>query len=317
MGDIILESSMEDSYIYKTFNASNSLLEKLIKYIKTSTALDSSYFEEQYMQIKKSSVSPLSKKVIEAFDNGQIELLYSREEKIGISIPFIVRKKPDGKIVSTIFISSFSTINSDNDLTIPVKQLYALMETAYVALQMQMYPMKIQRNIGLMKICSSIYTQMMIRILNKEFAITSDKTLYEKVQYAFTRFFLGKVWEYPNEELVKGYAKQELKVLNGMDLDMLETEYTDSDIKDFNELLRFVSSLSPRMKELNGRYFIEYYIKTYHGASILSIDYLPYVFFVIINTILSSFLISQTALNDIVKNTRDINKFYPELSKTI
>ena len=37
----------------------DSLIEKLVKYIKTGVLLDTSYFEEQYMQIKKSSISPL------------------------------------------------------------------------------------------------------------------------------------------------------------------------------------------------------------------------------------------------------------------
>ncbi len=64
MNDLFLESSMEDSFIYKSFNSSNSLIEKLVKYIKTGVKLDSSYFEEQYFQIKKVAISPLSSKVV-------------------------------------------------------------------------------------------------------------------------------------------------------------------------------------------------------------------------------------------------------------
>ena len=44
MHDLFLqESSMEDSFIYKSFNASNSLIEKIVKYIKTAVLLDTSY----------------------------------------------------------------------------------------------------------------------------------------------------------------------------------------------------------------------------------------------------------------------------------
>lgn len=313
----ITESTMEDSFIYKSFNASNGLIEKIVKYIKTGVALDSSYIDEQYSQMKKTSLSPLTQKVVESYDKGEIELLFSRETKIGTSIPFIVRKVSNGKIVATIFIATFGNIDKNDNLNIPVKQLYALMESAYVALQMQVNPMKIQRNIGIMKVCLSIYNQMLLRILNKEYALSLDKVLYDKVTYCINRFFLERIWEYPNKDLIDSYSTSELKFIENLDLDLLKTGYLDSNIKDINDLLLFIKTLSPRMNELNTRYFIERFVNTFHGSSIMSLDYLPYVFFVIINIILGSFLISQTALNDIVKNTRGVNKFYVELSKTI
>ena len=74
------ESSIEDSFIYKSFNASNGLIEKIVKYIKTSVKLDKTYFEEQYFQMKKTNITPLAPKVIEALDNGSIEILYSKDE---------------------------------------------------------------------------------------------------------------------------------------------------------------------------------------------------------------------------------------------
>lgn len=318
MNDLMMnESTIEDSFIYKSFNASNGLIEKIVKYIKTGVALDSTYIDEQYSQMKKISLSPLTQKVVESYDKGEIELLFSRETKIGTSIPFIVRKSSNGKIVATIFIATFANIDKNDNLNIPVKQLYALMESAYVALQMQINPMKVQRNIGIMKVCLSVYNQMFLRILNKEYALSLDKVLYDKVSYCINRFFLERIWEYPNKDLIESYSSVELKFIESLDLDLLKTGYTDSDIKDINDLLMFIKTLSPRMNDLNTRYFIERFVNTFHGSSIMSLDYLPYVFFVIINVILGSFLISQTALNDIVKNTKGVNKFYIELSKTI
>ena len=312
------ESTIEDSFIYKTFNASNGLIDKIVKYIRTSAPLDSTYIEEQYMQIKKSMISPLSNHVLEAFDAKEIELLYSREVKIGNSIPYIVRKNANGRIVVTIFIASFAVIDvNSNSLNIPVKQLYALMESAYVALQMQVQPMKIQRNISLMKICCSVYNQMVLRILNKEYALSLDKILFDKVSYCINRFFLESVWQYPSNDTIEAYATSDLKYISEIDLSLVKAGYDGCDIKSISDLLDYVKSLSPRMNNLNIRYYIERYVNTYHGSSIMSIDYLPYIFFVIINILLGSFLISQNALNDIIKNTKNINKFYIELSKLI
>lgn len=317
MSLFLKESTLEDSFIYKSFNASNGVVEKMVKYLKTAVSLDSSYIEEQYMQMKKINFSPLTQKVVEAYDKGEIELLYSRESKIGTSLPFIIRRNNSGKIVATIFIATFGVIDKDSILSIPVKQLYALMESAYVALEMQKDPTKIQRNVGLMRICASVYTEMFLRIFNKLYALTTDRVLHDKVSYCITRFFLERIWEYPNVGLINSYASADLKYIEELDLNLTQQEYNSAQVKDLNDLLLFVKTLSPRMKDLNTRYFIEQYVNTYHGASIMAMDYLPYVFFVIINIILSSFLISQTALNDLIKNIKGINKFYTELSKTI
>ena len=316
MNSFVYEASMEDSFIYKTLNSSSGLIEKIVKYIKTSVALDKTYWEEQYSQIGKGIISPLCGRVLEAYDNGLIELLYSRETKVGTAIPFIVRKK-DNKIVASIFISTFSTIDKSDNLTIPVKQIYALMQCAYVALQMQINPMKIQRNVALMKLCSTVYVQMIMRILNKEYSLILDNTLYEKVQYCVARFFIERIWEYPNKNLVDAYASNDLKYIDNIDLDMLKTGYENFGITDINKLIEYIKTLSPRMSELNIRYFIERFVNTYHSSALISLDYLPYVFFVIINILLGSFLISQAALNDLIKNIRGMNKFYIELSKLV
>ena len=232
-------------------------------------------------------------------------------------MPFIVRRKSNGKVVSTIFINAFATIKDDSILVIPAKQLYGLMEGAYIALKLQTDPVKVMKNAELMMTTASVYTEMMARILNKEYALTLDKVLYDKVCYCIKRFYLECVWEYPNTGLVSNYASSDLKSIQQFDLDALDATYSKMEIKTIANLLEFVKSLSPRMSDLNLRYYIERFIKTYHGASILSIDYLPYVFFVITNVVMSTFLVSQTALNDIIKNTKNINRFYSELARVM
>ena len=46
MNSFVYEASMEDSFIYKTLNSSSGLIEKIVKYIKTSVALDKTYWED-------------------------------------------------------------------------------------------------------------------------------------------------------------------------------------------------------------------------------------------------------------------------------
>lgn len=316
--DYVCENTMEDSLVYKTFNQANGVVDKIVKYLSSGIPLDKSYIEDQYAIIRRGAgISPLSQKVLEAFNNGDIEIVWNNTEKVGVAMPFIVRRKSDGKVVSTIFINAFATIKDDSILVIPAKQLYGLMEGAYIALKLQTDPVKVMKNAELMMTTASVYTEMMARILNKEYALTLDKVLYDKVCYCIKRFYLECVWEYPNTGLVSNYASSDLKYIQQFDLDALDATYSKMEIKTIANLLEFVKSLSPRMSDLNLRYYIERFIKTYHGASILSIDYLPYVFFVITNVVMSTFLVSQTALNDIIKNTKNINRFYSELARVM
>ena len=316
--DYVCENTMEDSLVYKTFNQANGVVDKIVKYLSSGVPLDKSYIEDQYAIIRRGAgISPLSQKVLEAFNNGDIEIIWNNTEKVGVAMPFIVRRKSDGKVVSTIFINAFATIKDDSILVIPAKQLYGLMEGAYIALKLQTDPVKVMKNAELMMTTASVYTEMMARILNKEYALTLDKVLYDKVCYCIKRFYLECVWEYPNTGLVSNYASSDLKYIQQFDLDALDATYSKMEIKTITNLLEFVKSLSPRMSDLNLRYYIERFIKTYHGASILSIDYLPYVFFVITNVVMSTFLVSQTALNDIIKNTKNINRFYSELARVM
>lgn len=316
--DYVCENTMEDSLVYKTFNQANGVVDKIVKYLSSGVPLDKSYIEDQYAIIRRGAgISPLSQKVLEAFNNGDIEIIWNNTEKVGVAMPFIVRRKSDGKVVSTIFINAFATIKDDSILVIPAKQLYGLMEGAYIALKLQTDPVKVMKNAELMMTTASVYTEMMARILNKEYALTLDKVLYDKVCYCIKRFYLECVWEYPNTGLVSNYASSDLKYIQQFDLDALDATYSKMEIKTIANLLEFIKSLSPRMSDLNLRYYIERFIKTYHGSSILSIDYLPYVFFVITNVVMSTFLVSQTALNDIIKNTKNINRFYSELARVM
>lgn len=311
------EATLEDSFIYKTFNNSNDILEKIISGLKNGVSLDKTYIEEQYLQIKKSYISHLSRDVLDAYDNGYLEILYTPTNKIPISIPFIVRKKGNTS-VATIFISSFSTLNDKGDiLNIPTKTLYILMESAYVALSMQDNPIKLMRNTTLMKLCNEIYVQMVIRILNRDYALSLEKTTYNQIIFCISRFFLINLWGHKNNDVITSYALAACpsNIDNMSDMYEIIEKYDNANISDISDLLTFLKTLTPRLSALSVKYFIERYITTYNPSAVLSIDYLPYVFFVIINTLLGGFIVSQNAMSDIVKNTKGINRFYQELTK--
>ena len=314
---------MEDSYIFSVFNENKELTRKMLTYIKNASSVDEEFVEEQLIQIKKSRISPLAEEVVGAYARGEIELLYSKSVKVPVSTPFIVRKDPSFKgnvfgVKSSIFIANFATINKETTaLDIPMKNLYILLESAYLALYIHTHPNTIERNIGLMRVVSSVYMEMFMRILNREFALSLDTELHQKVAFTIGKFFVEKVWGVSNSDIGFNVVASNIKNANKMILSQVNDLYNDAEIKDISDALLFIKSLSPRLDSLSVKYIIQRYMITYHGGAVMAIDYLPYMFFVMINTLLGGFLVSQTTLADIIKNERDIKAFYSELTKII
>lgn len=316
---LMTEASITDSFIYGLFNASGEVQNRIMKALKEGKVLDKSFVEEQIIQIEKSRISPLMDRVLQAYYDGFIQLIYweSNTQKMTKSIPFIIHKSPKGAVVS-IFVSSFGKLSADKlHLDMPMKSLYILMESAYIALNTQISPLNIRRNVTIMKICNEVYVNMFMRVLNRDYALSMDTQLHDKISYVISRFFLNTVWGLENKDIARNYALQVTTEKNSIVMDPVSTEFENRRIDTIDELFKFLKELSPRLSSLTVRYFIERFINTYGGPSVLSVDYLPYVLFVVINTVIGGFLLSQSTLSDIVHNTKDIRKFWAELSKIV
>ena len=320
---IYTEGTMEDSYIFSMFNENKELTSKMLAYIKTAVSIDEEMLQEQLLQIKKSRISPLADEVLAAFARGEIDLLYIRTVKVPLATPFIVKRDPSFSgntfnIKASIFIANYGAVSKKaNAFEIPMKNLYVLMESAFVALTIHKYPNKLQRSYGLMKILCSIYTSMFTRIMNREYSLSLDQDLYDRVNFVISRFFLEKVWGLTNMDIIFNNAMVNIQNPNVSDLKIVSDNYDAAEIKDVGDMLLFIKDLSPRLTSLSVRYIIQRFMITYDGGAVMAIDYLPYMFYVVINTLLGGFLLSQTSLADIIKNNRQVRTFYPELVKIV
>lgn len=313
------EAAMSDSFIYGLFNASGEIQTRILKALKEGIVLDKSYIEEQIIQIEKTRISPLVPKVMEAFNDGIIRLVYwkSATQKMTKSVPFVIHKSPNGPVVS-IFVSSFGKLVADDlQLDIPMKNLYILMESAFLAFHFHTRPQVLTRNSQLMKITNEIYVNMFMRVLNRDYALSLDVSLHDKISFAISKFFLKRIWDIDNTDIINNIALQVTTEKKMEVLIPIAEEFDAKNVETIEDLFAFLKDISPRMNALTVRYFVERYLNTYGGSSVLCIDYLPYVIFAIDNTIVGGFLLNQNTLSDIVKNTRDIRKFWPELAKLV
>ena len=320
---LFTEASLTSSVIYQSFNNNAEMTKNILSAIKDSIVIDSSYIEEQLMQIKRTRISPLLDDVLEAFNNGTIVLLYAKKKKIPQAIPFFALKT-NNKIKVFIFTNNYGTITSDKKdtekkfLNITMKDLYVLMEGAYVTYNYSAYPTKMIKNTGLMKISCSLYTSMLLRILNKEYAISMDQDVYNNVAFCIGKFFLKNIWGATNEDVIFSYACSNIKsAVNRADMMVISENYDSKNIESINQLLDFIKEFSQRLKPLNFRYFLQCYINTYKPNAMFSLECLPYFLYTIEAAMIGSFLVNQPIISDITKNTKGMNVFYPELVKAL
>lgn len=314
---IFTEASISDSYMFNEINRSAATSKKIMAAINGGVQLDKSYIEEQYIQIKRSRISPIVDNVLEAFDRKEVILLYNKSVLVGKSVPFICMKQGN-KSVAFIFIADFSPISKDgSSITIDMKKLYVLMESAYIAKEYYSEPWKFQRSPSLLKNVTTIYSAMMMRILNKEYALSIDKTLYDNVNYCISKFYLNKVCELTNMEIINAYALKTCVAPSRREIDIVDNLYMDAQIQNVSDLIKFISKLSPKMENLTFRYFFERWISTFGNGAFLGLDAFPYMIYIINNVLLGGFLINVATLSELVKNVKGINLYYPELAKIL
>lgn len=316
------EGTLSDSFIYGIFNNNQEMSKSIATAITKGQKLDRSYFEEQILQIKRTHLSPLADRVLASFENGEILFVYAPEIKITQSIPFVVVKLA-GQMKGVVFLNNYGNIresgmvNGGHGFSITMRDFYVLMESAYMAKSYYEYPTKLEKSIGLMKLGASIYRDMFMRIFNREFSVNTDPDLYQRISFVVARFFLTVVWsKNTSSDLATNYAMNILLNPNKADLLIVNDDYEKANITSVEELIEFISKMNPKMNDLRIRYFVQAYINTFKPGALLSMDCLPYFFFTLNATMLKSMIfVNQPIMSDIIKNNRNMNIYYSELSK--
>ena len=320
---IFTEASLTDSVLYKAFNNNADMTTLLISATKESTIITEEYIQEQLLQIGRMNISPLVDSVLNAYKKGKIILLYPNKVKVPIGIPFFVTKL-NGNPVGVIFVNNYGKSNKSEKggdekyLDIPMKDLYTLMEGAFIALTYATNKEHIKRSLGLMKISATVYVNMLLRLFTKEYQVSLEPDLYNKIVVACVMFYLDNIWESTNKSINASYALSNIQA--GVDKATLLPfidEYNSKNIKNISELIDFIKGLSTRVASLNFRYFTQCYINTFKPSVLFGLEVLPYFLFAVNSTMLGSFIVNIPMMSDVVKNISGIKAYYAELAKAV
>lgn len=312
-----MEAGLSDSLIFKKLNDSSNITQRIEQIVKSGTIVEKDFIEEQYTQMGKTRLSPLVDDVLKAYDEGDILLIYNKNIHLTIALPFTVMKMK-GRYRALIFISDFSGVTKDGSaLNIEMKKLYTIMEAALVGLRYYTNPALFSRSSIVAKMTATTYTEMCLRILNKEFALSLNKEAYDMVSYSLSRFYLEKVLGLTSADIIHSYARGICKSPDETNINIVQGMYDGASLNTVDELMSFFVQLYPKMEKLTFRYFFERWVSSYNIGATLAIDNFPYLYYTMISVLLGSFMVNNTALNDLIKNIKGMQHFHSEIARIV
>ena len=180
-----------NTFCYRMLNANDTVLKTLGKILKEeNTRVSPSQIELQLAEIKRNYKFPKKYDIVEAVENGQIMLLFSKQYKMPVSLPFVLLTGNNNSIVPVIFLDIYGTRNKDNNaINIETRKLYSLLEGAYLAAKYS-NKTEIQLKNPLISNGAKMYSGLFTRPLNKAYALNTDKLKQDSVIFLAAGFYL-------------------------------------------------------------------------------------------------------------------------------
>ncbi len=314
-----MESSLGSSEIFKVINPpEDSSLERAKNLIKNAKHLTNEDIETAYISVRQIT-DTLTRSAMKAFDEGRTVLVYNQVASLSVSqaLPFITFKTSNGYI-TYVFVDKYISISRDGVLTMQAPVLRDLLIGALVANGIKRNYSNLSTNQYLQKVLTDCYCKFFTRILNREFSIMADRIAFDTLQYWINRFFLERIFgANDSPENIEIISKKSLKYIDEMKYQELKMAYENANPSVITELLELLKTASPRMKALNLRSFLSDWINYYYIPSMLAVDNIEYVIFMIMTLLNGNNSIISIAASDIVKEARNIKSIRGELLKLI
>lgn len=318
-----MESTVSTSEVFDGLNkitneAGTNTLQKCINLVKTAKHLTNEDIETAYITVRQMSDS-LTKEAMKAFDDSRVVLLYNKDPKLAVTqaLPFITLKSKTGKYQTFVFVDKYITLSRDGVLTISAPVFRDLIIGGLISNALKTNYGMMASNAYLQKTLMDIYTKFFTRILNRQFSIIPDKIGFDVVQYYTNKFFLINIMgANSTEEGIETLASSHFKYIDDIKKEEIRNSYDASSPSKVSELLELVKATSSRMKNLNMAIFLNDWSSYYFAPSMLAVDTIEYLIFMIL-TLLSGNNIISIAASDIVKEQKNIKSLKEELLKLV
>jgi hypothetical protein len=305
---------LRDTYIFNMMNKDEYIDKKMKLFTDPNTSIIATekHLEEPILHINKTFKYPAKMAVLEAYKNGTLMPVVLKKgvaDRMPVCIPFIINSDRTKAIV---FIDNYATVNSSGDINIDYKKLYCLLETAYLALEGLPY-----NNSSVINKGSLIWAHLFTKILNKKFALNTDRTAMDRVIFLASKYFLHNIIGMTDQNTVFNYAMKNCNTATEILLRDVDAEFTPEVFENISTFISKFSNTSFKFvsgfEKITVRDYISSYAEMYGQSTILALETLEYFTFMISSVVIGAYLNNQTTLEDIIDV--DGAKLYFELGR--
>lgn len=283
--------------------------------LKEATILSPSAMDEQLLMIKRNFHFPLKGEVLDAIANGSVNYVYSKNTKMPTSLPFFLLQNNDRRVNAIVAIDLYGTYNAEDDrLNVDAKKIYTLGEASLLALKL-LPKTDIALKTPILKEGAKIYSAMFTRILNKAYALNTNKSKLDSILFISACFYLINVLGLSLEnkkDAIMNYAKGACKMPNAILLDDYFAKFVDGceqcPFTSLETFLQRIIALEPGFRGLTVRGYLESFLTTYGAANLLSLEMLEYLTFNVVAVMHASFFNNQYVLENVFADSG--SKFY-------
>lgn len=304
--DKSMTKTLKDSEMFKQFINSSKLKGDLSRINFTTDLIDRSKISDGMSAIEKRLSYPGKMKVLELANPNKGKFYLVTNDKLSIPSYLSVMPMSNGKDVHVI-VNLTNFIKRNGDIAVPT--LYALLQNGLISYELITVWEKYTSKPVLMTHSLQVYVDMMMKVLDKLYGISSKQLEGDLVRFMLGKFFLLYMAGKSDNPQTNSMA---LKAMTGgtspAAVERMESELPGDPYVNIFTLFETIGSQFEY--EISIRSIVENYARMYGDNSILSMDYLPSFYQTVFSSVVSGNIVKDYIIENVTKKT--LTKLYSE-----
>lgn len=267
---------LSQTSLYEKFDKSSNITKSVIDEIQSGKEYRVKPEDiPEIISLMRLNGDPIAKKAVESFQNNEIVIFFNKEtSKIPAVLPYIVMTKGNDTRAFVFADRVVNNINSTQEYT----SLMAVLEAAYLALQLNKNPNAFVMNRPLMLTLGNIYTLMAVTPLEQKVYMKGDN-LVKTMLYLFAYFY--RMIDGPEFTIIPAYKRIISDKIEESVVKQIMEEVRSLEDFSFMSVIELIKQINPvRYKDIDVLY-MTHFNSTCGTSLIFALENLAYLFLLI------------------------------------
>lgn len=316
-------AQLSSSYQWKQLNHNDAMMNKIQTILSEGQMITLSDIPSAVLKLRNRSKSPITTKMLDAINDGEIVLIYAPTVKIPLYLPFIVSQAAPNSYKGYIFLNSLVTATyvEGKELELNDRNLKIVLESCFITLEIRKMGESAKlRSSAILKSGSKIYSGVVTECINRKHNIKLDGNIHNALLYLTSKYYIYTMLGCKNmsSEALDNYCLYNCSQLDITNVSRITNQFTAADFENigtFISKMTTVPEFQKRMGSMTVTNFLESYINMYDSTMLFALEVFPYFLYNILAVNDSTYINNYQTLKNIVGD--DGRKIYADLIVTV